>query len=601
MCGGVLAGAVEIPTERGKGAGCGENNGNPYKPSVFAGFGITFLWCVKRVRSCENIDNCKGYMLKYDEELLCRPARVGRWMKKGREEAMAGHTLKNRVRNAWEYKRAAFLWTLLSTVVFAAILILFVQFTDAYFTSGIFTGLIAGAENLEGVIYVLLDDYVLMSFLLVLFACCCFAFLSQLWTDDVVDYYVLLLMWSLSFYLLYGLNLFNPGGGSVHYLVRVLSESLYQLSAIPLILCLYMKTERYRGFVRVILMIEYVLCILFTLLSVTGLSAHVLSYVGFACDLLCCVSVILLLIIGIREARQGNGFYRLFCCFLTVELVGMTVLGLISLIGKGDGMYLQRMVILELFENLNLHPIREYFLQRVVLINLLLILFINFISELMHNKMSVRVLNYEKESAQGYAAAVRERIDAVRRVKHETMHHINACNMLYSQGEYQRLGEYLQKLQTDGEAIQPLQYSNNLMIDYLVMSFSGKAEVHGIALHTDIAILPELSISDSDLCSLLNNVLQNAIEACLRIPDPGARWIRLEIRADENKVYFTCINSCDGYFVQDNGRYLTTKPDGTSHGYGMSIIQGLCRRNGGAMASEVNGDRFTVKVALPHH
>ena len=223
----------------------------------------------------------------------------------------------------------------------------------------------------------------------------------------------------------------------------------------------------------------------------------------------------------------------------------MTVLGLISLIGKGDGMYLQRMVILELFENLNLHPLREYFLQRVVLINLLLILFINFISELMHNKMSVRVLNYEKESAQGYAAAVRERIDAVRRVKHETMHHINACNMLYSQGEYQRLGEYLQKLQTDGEAIQPLQYSNNLMIDYLVMSFSGKAEVHGIALHTDIAILPELSISDSDLCSLLNNVLQNAIEACLRIPDPGARWIRLEIRADENKVYFTCINSCD--------------------------------------------------------
>ena len=79
---------------------------------------------------------------------------------------MAKHKLKNRVRNAWEYKRAAFLWTLLSALVFAAILIMFVQFTDAYFTSGIFTGLIAGAENLEGVIYVLLDDYVLMSFLL---------------------------------------------------------------------------------------------------------------------------------------------------------------------------------------------------------------------------------------------------------------------------------------------------------------------------------------------------------------------------------------------------------------------------------------------------
>lgn len=514
---------------------------------------------------------------------------------------MSRNALKSRMHNAWEYKRAALLWTVLLGVVFLAIVVLFVRFTDAYITSGIFTGLIANGQDPAGVIYVLLDDYVFMSFLLVLLASCCFTFLSQLWADEVADYYVLLLIWSLAFHLLYGLNLFNPGGGSVHYLVRMLSESLYQLSLIPLLLCFFMKTKQHRGLVRTILVAEYVLCILFVLLSVTGLFPQVMRVVSFACDAFCCAAVIMLLIIGFRESAKGSGFYRMFCWLLAVELVGMSVLGLLSLIGEGGGMYLQRKVILELIEHMNLHPLREYFLQRVVLINLMLILFITYVSELMHNKMSVRVLNYEKESAQGYAAAVRERIDAVRRVKHDTMHHINACNMLYSQGEYQRLGEYLKKLQTDGEAIQPLQYSNNLMIDYLVMSFSGKAEAQGISLQTDIAILPELSVSDSDLCSLLNNVLQNALEACLRIPDPGMRWIRLEIHADENKVFFTCINSCDGYFVQDSGRYLTTKSDGTSHGYGMSIIQGLCSRNGGAMATEVNGNRFTVKVALPYH
>lgn len=509
--------------------------------------------------------------------------------------------IRNTIKNTWEYKRTALLWTVLTALIFVIVMLLFIQLSDAYFASGVFTGLLTGSDNVEEVIYVLLDDYVLMSLLLLSYACCCFAFLTPLWADGVANYYILLLLWSLTFYILYCLNLFSQSGNSPLYLVSVLSDSLYQLSAIPLLLCIYMKTERYRGFMRSILVMEYVLCILFVMLSVTGLFPQILRYVTFVCDALFCAVIVCLLILGFNEAHKGNAFYRLFCPFLVIELSGISLIALIALIGNGDGLYLQRMVMLELIDNLNLNPLREFFLQRAVLVNLLLILFINFITEMMHDRMSMRMLNYEKESAQGYAAAVRERIDAVRRVKHETMHHINACNMLYNQGEYDRLGEYLQRLQTDGEAIQPLQYSNNLMIDYIVMSFSRKSEERGIDLQTDIAILPELSVSDSDLCSLLNNVLQNATDACLRLPDADMRWIRLEIHADENKVFFTCINSCDGYFVQDNGRYMTTKRDVASHGYGMSIIQGLCRRNGGAMASEVNGNRFTVKVAIPYH
>ena len=166
----------------------------------------------------------------------------------------------------------------------------------------------------------------------------------------------------------------------------------------------------------------------------------------------------------------------------------------VAVIGNGEGFYLQRTVFEELVYNFNLHPLREYCLQRFVLVSLLVVLFLRLITELMHNKSIIRVLSYEKESAQGYAVAVRERIDEVRRIKHDTMLHINVCNMLYEQGEYPRLGEYLQKLQTDGQAIAPLQYSNNLMIDYLVMSFSRKAEQRHIAMQTDIAVLPELSI-----------------------------------------------------------------------------------------------------------
>ena len=540
-------------------------------------------------------------MLEYDEVLYCWYCVESAGLTAGKgEKAMKLALVRDKIKYAWEYKRAALVWTVLSVLLFAAIGIMFLQFSDTYFTSGIFTELLTSMQNSDGFIYVLLDDYVLMSFMLLLFGFSCLAFLLELWTDDVTDFYILLLVWSLLFYLVYGLNLFNPGGGAVHYLISTLSETLYQLSTIPLLLCIFMKTERYRGFVRSVLVLEYVLCTLFALFAVTGLFPQVLHYIEFVCDLLFIGALVGILIIGFKEAKHGNSFYRLFCPLIIIELIAVAAISLFSMIGDGSGLYLQQRVILEIVQNLNLHPLREFYLQRMVLIDLLLLLFINLISELMHNKSSVRVLSYEKESAQGYAMAVRERIDEVRRIKHDTMHHINACNMLYTQGEYQRLGEYLQKLQTDGHAIAPLQYSNNLMIDYIVMSFSRKAEKLQIPLKTDIAVLPELSISDSDLCSLLNNILQNAIDACVKLQDVHKRWIRLEIHADENKVFFTCMNSCDGYFIQNNGRYLTTKGDGASHGYGMSIIRSLCSHNGGAMASEVNGNSFTIKVALPY-
>jgi signal transduction histidine kinase len=511
-------------------------------------------------------------------------------------------SLGAKLKNVWEYKRTALLWTVLIVLVCLLMTSLFMQFSHAYFSSDAFAGIFLDHESVVGAVTVLLDDYVLMSLLLLLYAFCAFAFLSSLWTDDYADYYILLLLWSLTFYFFYGVNLFNPGGGALHYLVRSLADTLYQLSTIPLLLCLYIRTERYRTFVRYVLILEYLLCALFALLSVTGVLPTVLRYVEFVSDLLFCGALTGIMILGNKERKQGNDFYRLFCPMMSVLLIVIAVFTAIALIGSGDGFYLQQKAVEEIIHNLNLHPFREHYLQRYLLFVLLIILFIRILTELMHNKSIIRVLKYEKESAQGYAAAVRERIDEVRRVKHDTMLHINVCNMLYTQGEYQRLGEYLEKLQTDGQAIAPLQYSNNLMIDYLVMSFSRRAEKNQISLQTDIEILPELSISDSDLCSLLNNVLQNALEACLKLPDVSKRWIRLEIRADENKVYFTCVNSCNGYFIRNNGRYLTTKKsDSSSHGYGMGIIRDLCRQNGGAMAAQVDGMSFTIKVALPYH
>ena len=77
--------------------------------------------------------------------------------------------IRAKIKNAWDYKRTALLWTVILALIFLFVAALFLQFSDAYFSSDAIKELLAD-ERAE--IYVLLDDYVLLSFLLLLYALC---------------------------------------------------------------------------------------------------------------------------------------------------------------------------------------------------------------------------------------------------------------------------------------------------------------------------------------------------------------------------------------------------------------------------------------------
>ena len=261
---------------------------------------------------------------------------------------MARKSIQDMIKNAWEYKRAALLWTVLSVMVFVPICVLFLQYTDTYLSAENMKALLQDGQS--DLIRVLLDNYVVTVLLLLGFVFTAYSFLSQLWNDDIADYYILLLMWSLLFYILYSLNLFNAGHGALPYIIDTLADTLYQLSAVPLLLCLYMRTERYRGFLRTVLVIEYVLCTLFALLSVTGLFPAVLAYVTFVSDLLLCCALAGILVLGYTEAKQGNRFYRLFCPLVSVLVLGMVVVTLIAVLNENSGLYLQRIAFYKLVQ-----------------------------------------------------------------------------------------------------------------------------------------------------------------------------------------------------------------------------------------------------------
>ena len=128
-------------------------------------------------------------------------------------------------------------------------------------------------------------------------------------------------------------------------------------------------------------------------------------------------------------------------------------------------------------------------------------------------------------------------------------------------------------------------------------AFTTKAEQSGIQLTIDIK-LPDLIIpfSDTELCSLLSNALENAIKACEQIPDSNNRRINLSMYSKHNKL---CIYICNSYqnapvFAQD-GLPVSTEQ---GHGFGTKSIAHIVEKHRGMFQFTVKDCRFIFQVTV---
>ena len=99
--------------------------------------------------------------------------------------------------------------------------------------------------------------------------------------------------------------------------------------------------------------------------------------------------------------------------------------------------------------------------------------------------------------------------------QHDMRHHLTAIDQFLIAGKPQQAAEYIQKVQTDVEAILPKRFCENEIVNLLCSSFSGKAERKGISFTVRANLPKDLSISDTELCSI--QCIGKRTERCFRI------------------------------------------------------------------------------------
>ena len=105
-------------------------------------------------------------------------------------------------------------------------------------------------------------------------------------------------------------------------------------------------------------------------------------------------------------------------------------------------------------------------------------------------------------------------------------------------------------------------------------------------------------MEDIDLCRMLTNILDNAIEGCQKVSEER-RFVRLNLISKDNFLFVKCENACDESLLKiANGKYKSTKNDMARHGYGLKIIREIAEKYNGILNVQAHNGIFTVTTNL---
>ena len=145
----------------------------------------------------------------------------------------------------------------------------------------------------------------------------------------------------------------------------------------------------------------------------------------------------------------------------------------------------------------------------------------------------------------------------------------------------------------------PEHYSEQDLLDAVLRYSLGAAAKHGI--RTEVKVQPDAkaALSDTDLCALFGNMLENAIAGCRTLPLPG-RWLSLRLLAMGGNMIVTLDNSCDPATVHESDGVFYSEEDGhLMPGTGTASMNEIVRRAGGKLELKHANGVFSVSLLLP--
>lgn len=208
-----------------------------------------------------------------------------------------------------------------------------------------------------------------------------------------------------------------------------------------------------------------------------------------------------------------------------------------------------------------------------------------------------RIELYQQELLKTHYTEVENMYRRMRGWRHDYRNHIQTMKVYAAEGDLEAIVRYLDMLDTDLQTVDTVIKTGNKMTDAILNSKISLAKDKKINVIADAHVPVELKTPELELCVILGNLFDNAIEASLALPEER-RTIRVYMDMKETQLYI-CFTNFTGTKKRRkvNGRFFSTK--GAGHGLGLLRIDDIVARHDGYVNRNSEDGAFTTEILLP--
>jgi len=180
--------------------------------------------------------------------------------------------------------------------------------------------------------------------------------------------------------------------------------------------------------------------------------------------------------------------------------------------------------------------------------------------------------------------------------RHDMRHHLALIGGYLVDGNVEKAKEYIQRVQADIKVITPNRYCQNNTVNLILSFFAAKAEESEVRFSVDAQLPQTLSVSETEICALLSNGLENAIEAAIQVAEEQFRRVRISCQTHKGNLLIFIENGFTGEVVMENGLPQSSRE---GHGFGIKSMVMIAERYNGYCSFEAKGEIFIMRAVLP--
>ena len=198
-----------------------------------------------------------------------------------------------------------------------------------------------------------------------------------------------------------------------------------------------------------------------------------------------------------------------------------------------------------------------------------------------------------------YYSALDSQQKEIQSIFHDLKNHMRYIKTMLDSQQYDEASQYINRVYNDTVQLQSSCQSGNRVFDSILNQKLSVASRNEIPVKLSLIIPPILTIDDVDICILLGNLMDNAIEACNRIEEDGPKkFIDVKASIKKEYLYVNISNAYNGQVKIENHVYQTVKTGVRYSGIGLSNVQRVVEKYNGKVSITHEDNVFTVSCLL---